>query len=937
MSGERARQSFTPRASSSLRQVQTPAPPSTSRFMRSSTGPSNSTAALRVVSSGELFHQTIDDPPSSLDGEALVRQVPDNPDRQGSIYADEFLAHTCPPGLDEAGRRQWFCILDLRRLKYAANELFAKKDWKINIMNFAKEYEKSRGLIMLRYGLYEFQTVKPTDEQMRKWRKDHDIPEPEEETTPIRRPQNGASKRKADSDMPLSDSTANAPKRHQTEPEHPLKQGKRYATDDDENQPSKFQKNDAPSLSLSAFMKAASGTGLSQPLANKSSSNPFVSKPITSTDAKSVLSDPTAVSTSPNIFEHLSDTSRAPSIDNGNGRADSGTDSEGGDTDGKDGSEPSGGVGTPAEGREGTPSLFDRVTRDKHGQPVRVLGGSGDVDTPKQSAFSPANQTWTPNNSIKFANSANNPFGSKSAESTSNEPAPFKPMFAPKKVNDEKPATLSSEIKLSETQSEPISSGLFGSAAAKTAESASAEHADTIHSSNLFKSSNNSAIVNESSKSGSNLFGPNAIPQPSSSTSSNLFGQAPQANGTKLAETTPLVTNGSAIGSSALFGSMPTESLEQPKAALFGSKPTEASEEPKTSLFDPKETEPADKAKPATSLFNGSSSTIEGSKSLFGAGTMSSAPSSTSLFGVAPTAASTEDKTKPMFGSTPASTEASNKRSLFGSGSESSEPLAKKPFGSSADDQPKSGLFGTSSTDDKPNTSMFGAENTSSSNIFGNSNTSSTNTFGNGTSSESKPAFSFGANISTPASAPAADKPVFSFGASSSNSSTLFGAEKKTEVAPASSFFGTSTVNQPTSNLFGSSNTSFGASDQASAPSTQSFSFNSGGTGSNPFAPSTGATNVNFNFAAGTGSSSAPFTFGGSGSNSTPQGSFSFGASTPGTPPATAAPTFSFTGATPSGDNNIFAPQANSLTAAGGTSTGTSKRPIRRMRKRTPV
>ncbi|CRK35852.1 hypothetical protein BN1708_019839, partial [Verticillium longisporum] len=111
--------------------------------------------------------------PPELSGEALAKKVPSHLDSKGTVYADQFLQEYVPREYDDLQRRQLFCILDLRRLKHSANEVFAKKDWKLNIMNFAKEFEKSRSLIMLRYGLYEFKNVKPSGDVLRKWRAAH--------------------------------------------------------------------------------------------------------------------------------------------------------------------------------------------------------------------------------------------------------------------------------------------------------------------------------------------------------------------------------------------------------------------------------------------------------------------------------------------------------------------------------------------------------------------------------------------------------------------------------------------------------------------------------------------------------------------------------------------------------------------------------------------
>lgn len=223
----------------------------------------------------------IPSPDPELSGEALAKEVPNDPNRTGTIYADQFLAHKCPAHFDDLQRRQFFCILDLRRLKYAADEIFLKKDWKLNIMNFAKEYEKSRGLIMLRYGLYEFKNVKPSEEVLKRWRATHNLPDPEpesESTTTSRTPvQNNrrtgvpgtSTKRKAEEELAPKDnalmaSTANQNKRRNLAQEQadltltgpaPFKKSKRKAdeTDEpDENQPNKVQKP-TPSAAKSKF------------------------------------------------------------------------------------------------------------------------------------------------------------------------------------------------------------------------------------------------------------------------------------------------------------------------------------------------------------------------------------------------------------------------------------------------------------------------------------------------------------------------------------------------------------------------------------------------------------------------------------------------------------------------------------------------------------
>lgn len=176
--------------------------------------PKGNSGGMAATSSQELFKLKIPEPDAELTGEALAKALPDNlKNRRGTVYADQYLAHKCPPEFDEAQRRQFFCILDLRRLKFAANEIFLDKDWQINIMNFAKEYEKSRGLIMLRYGLYEFKNIKPSEEIMKKWRKAHNLPDPvpvPEKSAPKTPLGASSTKRKADDDVQPKDNALQA-------------------------------------------------------------------------------------------------------------------------------------------------------------------------------------------------------------------------------------------------------------------------------------------------------------------------------------------------------------------------------------------------------------------------------------------------------------------------------------------------------------------------------------------------------------------------------------------------------------------------------------------------------------------------------------------------------------------------------------------------------
>lgn len=295
--------------------------------------------ALSAASGSHLFQMRIASPPPELDGEELAKQVPESSSRVGSVYADEFLSHLVPPELDDLQRRQFLCILDLRRLKYAATEIFAKKDWRVNIMNFAKEYEKSRSLIMLRYGLYEFKTVPASRELLKKWKQENNIADEDEDMADDSAPRsNGASnnfrssvKRRAEDDLAkdqVSTSFSSTPNKRRATDREPLgetaalfsnagatpmpKKSKRSADAmdvSDENQPSKLQKSKT-STTLSIFEEIANNsparaTASPAKPAPKSSSA-TASKPslFTQPSSQPALTKPSASGS--NIFGHLS-------------------------------------------------------------------------------------------------------------------------------------------------------------------------------------------------------------------------------------------------------------------------------------------------------------------------------------------------------------------------------------------------------------------------------------------------------------------------------------------------------------------------------------------------------------------------------------------------------------------------------------------------------
>ncbi|KAK3351484.1 hypothetical protein B0H65DRAFT_418930 [Neurospora tetraspora] len=346
----------------------------------------------------ELFKMRIPEPPHHLTGEVLAKEVPDDPNRAGSIYADEFLAHYCPPDLDEQQKKQFFCILDLRRLKYAADEIFTKKDWKINILNFAKEYEKSRSLIMLRYGLYEFKTVRASEEIKKEWRQKHGIAESEEEASAFSNLKTPAgSKRKAEEELSPIDGALKAsttasnkrPRAPEPTSPSPIKQKpKRKAStvgSPDEVQPAKLQKASGTPTKASSATKS-----VFESIVNKT---PTVKATTTKPAPKSVFeTGPKAPASSGNIFGHLSDSKS--SNDDADADSDAETASNVDDDEDepeaqRDGSAsigvvtPQFGLGSQAAVNGGSSassdaggsfqgrSIFDRITKGSDGQPIR--------------------------------------------------------------------------------------------------------------------------------------------------------------------------------------------------------------------------------------------------------------------------------------------------------------------------------------------------------------------------------------------------------------------------------------------------------------------------------------------------------------------------------------------------------------------------------------
>jgi hypothetical protein len=884
-------------------------------------------------------------------------------------------------------------------LKYAADEVFAKKDWKINIMNFAKEYEKSRSLIMLRYGLYEFKTVKASASVKKQWKKDNDIPlsddeldeEEEQQEEAPRKITNGPSvnrgKRKAEDELVPQNTPAKASslnKRAVTEKERDrldqvsatsTPKPKRKADDlgdADENPPSKLQKAAVPastqkapaSATKSIFEQIANSTPTEPTTATAASifakpkpspTNPFGTvKPST---GKSILDQPASLAPSSNIFAHLSDTSKASSNDEDEDGDSDSSQATGSDADGdadesevQDASQDdeasaanSGGAATPQFGfkvgpalKTGQPastassdaggstqgrSLFDRISYDKDGQPVRAGTATPQpVATPSveqdaAAAPAPANKVWTTDTPIKFAPGPAQPssslFGSaapktgslfgaasdapKSAApaSTTGPSVTFEPPTPAREV--EKPADKPAS---EEPKPAPASQSIFGAKPA-AASPFGGMASSTPATSNPFGSSSATpaASIFGSNNAGSSLF---SQPKPSdekksadtpASTGTSLFGSkpaspAPEAQkpaasplfGTQSAASETGVPKPAAVS---IFGAQPAKSeTKAAKPAPFGNMFGNASKAPESKSLTPQ----------PSSIFGNAAKAPETSPA--------SAPAVGFSFGAttpaAPPAAGTPTQ-QPLFGATPGQSS-----SLFG-GTDAAKPAETQP------------LFGATPTASGASTPLFGAAPTSQSEQNKPQNNS---IFAN----------PFGGNA-TPA-APAENS--FKLGASQS-------------TVPSSSFGGTNT--QPQDNTqsqgsifgnVGSTGTSFTFDARGTQ---QSASFN------NPFAGNgSTATTSSFNFGGNSTDNAAgqpsatPFSFG-AGSAAAP--TVSFGAGSGASTPTSTQPTNMF-GATGSSFNfsgsqaqpnagSIFgsqpaAPGGNIFTAGGlGTSTGTGK------------
>ncbi|KAG6003821.1 hypothetical protein E4U21_001676 [Claviceps maximensis] len=978
------------------------ATPEPSRVYRESIAHATPRGMAVKTGTKELFAMRIASPPPELTGELLTQKVPKEWNAKGSIYADQFLAHLCPPDFDEEQRRQFFCILDLRRLKYAANEIFNNKDWKLNVINFAKEFEKSRSIILLRYGLYEFQNVKPSKDVLKRWRREHGLPEPEDEEDDVSTPsrKSTSKKRKAtDDDMVAASSTPGKRRALDQTADHtepassastPTSKNKRKASMSEEH-PAKMQKS-TPSSAKSLFEKIAnkpaavgSPTGMSASVAKPKSFN--VNKPATSSNlARSVFTatkpletintpPTTGASGDSNIFGYLSDASSAKNggVDaDADGESDSERDdsqeaghsdepsvaaSVAGDSGSQIGSSLFGrksglsadGLDAGADTRDNTPgrSLFDRVTKGNDGQPVcldeRVEGygaqakidGDEDADvevdaetgvvpasrvepqakTPVQEKPPVIDQTWNPTTTpIKFAPSSTSAptFGNSGFNNSSGS------IFATKTTT---PSNIFGAAKQGASSSRDNSTGPAVDQAEKDGGESDKENESQPTKKALFDTKTPAG----QSAFGSNSFAAHSANSDPRNPPASFFGGFTTTSGPKVEAKT-----GESSTALSPFVQQSAKSSEAAAPSFLGAKPAETN----TTIA------PGTTSSAPLSLFGGGvtpkampETNTAANNNLFGAkatntasspfGGSALAPAQQSFFGAASSATSAD--------STAAKTNAPKLTFGFGSTITSSttapSATASKP------------LFGAAKT--PPDT----ATATTSSNSFGSpmkqdNSSPAKKIFSSSSSSNgiSAPSFSFGKASSQPAAAPATGF----FGASTIPAQP---ASALSSTPAGSVSFGSGGVPSSSNAGVGSGGLKFNfgggaATTLAATPATgfkNPFSFGSDGT--NSAAPAAGAPSSGSAFAFGTASSlgtSSPFQFGGSSgsknNNNNNDSASTFGGALGSGIGAGTAPSFSFTagGAATQGTGSVFgsnqaAPVFNLQPPAGGsTTTGTN-------------
>lgn len=848
---------------------------------------------MSKTSGSHLFQMRIASPPPELDGEELAKQVPDSSSRVGSIYADEFLSHLVPPELDDVQRRQFLCILDLRRLKYAATEIFAKKDWRVNIMNFAKEYEKSRSLIMLRYGLYEFKTVPASRELLKKWKQENNVPDEDEKMADDSTPQsNGTSsnnfrssvKRRAEDDLarddvPMSFSSSQTKRRAiDREPLNEtaapssnvgatpmLKKSKRGAEamdEPDENQPSKLQRS-KQSSTLSIFEEIANNSPAQRtasppkPASKSLSANAVTttkqSSPFAQPSGPSVLAKPSAFGS--NIFGHLSEQNTPKGSDD--------EESEAGESE-NDAEEE-----VPAKQSKGSSAtpIFGSATPSLFGAKTSTTAGNSSI-----SGFAP-NQGSSLFDRMSKGTDGEPPKGTDTEMDKPSDERPASPVKKQSAPQD-KTWNPNTPIKFGATQPQ-TSTPLFGMSSAQP-NSLFSKPTDTP----TFGTQTKDFATETPKPAASSLFGQGAK---SSEAGTSLFGNANKSftfgkPDEKTQDTAATPSTPSLFGAAA-------------STTPFG-KPSEtpAPQGQTKSIFGGLNT-PTNTQSSGPSLFG--TTTDKPSGSLFGATNGDKPVAPPSLFSSKST---TEDKKEE---SAPKRKKADDEDSIkpaktFSFGGPAPPPAANLP--------PKTAAAANGATDAA---SVFGAVESGN----------KTYSFGAMPAPSAAPASApaattslFGNTAPAPAE-PAKTQPSIFASSSTPSAGFKFGAESSAPSNnPPSTIFG-ATANNTSFDANKGSGFSFGSNAE---PASNSFTFNAGGGGAdsfnNPFARNGDSSQPpSFNFGAGsqTPAPSAPFQFGGS-TPAAPSTSFSFGAGSQPSCDTPAATTNMFGGGTTNGTSSMF-------------------------------
>lgn len=861
---------------------------------------------MSKASATNLFSMRIASPPPELDGEELAKQVPDNPNRVGSVYADEYLSHLVPPELDDLQRRQFLCILDLRRLKYAANEIFVKKDWRVNIMNFAKEYEKSRSLIMLRYGLYEFKTVPASREVLKKWRQDNNVPDEDEEMEDDSTPKsNGASnfrasvKRRAEDDLTKDDSSksfATSQNKRRVPDREPLtetaapfsnagvtpfpkktKRGSEQMDQDDENQPNKMQKS-KPSATLSLFEEVANNTPAKrvvsppEPGPNSIGGDAAGSKPQPSPFAQplgqSIFGNSKASGLGGNIFGHLSEQNTPMGSDD----EEEEDDADGSDDDVEEvpppakkapGEAPS--TGSAASSLFGSkPSAPDSV----FGQGPSLMGrttktSEAEADKPSENRSAsplkhsqPHDKTWNPNTPIKFgaapAQSSTPMFGASTAQPNSLFSKPGdSPAFKFGSADTPKPKDAPSsgtQVKDFALETPKASASSWFGQTEKPSETTAS----------LFGNKTNAPLFGKPEEHNQ----PDSTAAPSTP---SLFGAKPQAANSTTPFGKPAETPATEAQSKPIFG------LDTPATGT-------GTQSSGTSLFG------MSNGKPANSLFG----TTNGNKP------------STTLFGAKSTTEEKKEESaaKRKKPDADAAVEPPSKKFTFGGDAPAfAEKLPPKTAAAADGATDAASVFGAASVGEKKYT--FGVPAAAP---------AATAPAASAPAPAPAPTSLFGNSTATQAE-PAKTQPSMFGSTSTPSTGFTFGSQSSTTPANPPSIFGT--VNGNGSTPAQGSNFSFGsiASAAPAAPTGGSFTFNAGGGDSsfnNPFTSGNASQPPSFDFGTSSGASgAAPFQFGG-GASAAPTSSFTFGAASQPTNNGPAPSNNMFGGAAPNGGSSLF-------------------------------